>query len=80
MQLVGTGEDDVKKISLTELTEPRQIHPEGSNLRFRYRLKLQRYVPTQIFVVTLSAFPISVQLVPFVYHGQKIGFRPGCFL
>ena len=31
MQLVGAGEDDVKKISLTELTEPRQIHPEGSN-------------------------------------------------
>ena len=31
-------------------------------------------------MVTLSAFPISVQLVPLVYHSQKIGFRPGCFL
>jgi len=29
---------------------------------------------------TLSAFPISVQLVPLVYHSQKIGFCPGCFL
>ena len=27
MQLVGSGEDDVKKISLTELAEPWQIHP-----------------------------------------------------
>ena len=27
MQLVGTGEDDVEKISLTELAESWQIHP-----------------------------------------------------
>ena len=31
-------------------------------------------------MVTLPAFPISVQLVPLVYHSQKIRFRPGCFL
>ena len=31
VQLVGTGEDDVEKIALTELAEPWQIHPEGSN-------------------------------------------------
>ena len=80
MQLVGTGEDDVKKISLTEVTEPRQIHPEGSDLRIRHSLKLQRHIPAQVFVVTLPAFPISVQLVPLVYHSQKIRFRPGGFL
>ena len=31
VQLVGAGEEDVEKVSLTELTEPWQIHPEGSN-------------------------------------------------
>ena len=62
MQLVGTGEDDVKKISLTELTEPRQIHPEGSNLRIRHSLKLQWNIPAQVFMVTLPALPIPVQL------------------
>ena len=31
-------------------------------------------------MVTLPAFPISVQLVPLVHHSQKIRFRPGCFL
>ena len=31
-------------------------------------------------MVTLPALPVSVQLVPLVYHSQKIGFRPGCFL
>ena len=31
-------------------------------------------------MVTLPAFPISVQLVPLVYHSQKIRFRPGGFL
>ena len=30
VQLVGAGEEDVEKVSLTELTEPWQIHPEGS--------------------------------------------------
>ena len=80
MQLVGTGEDDVEKISLTELAEPWQIHPEGSNSRLWHGLKLQRHIPAQVFVVTLPAFPISVQLVPLVYHSQKIRFRPGCFL
>ena len=80
VQLVGTGEDDVEKITLTELTEPRRIHPEGSNLRIRYSLKLQRHVSTQIFVITLPALPISVKLVPLVHHSQKVGFRPGCFL
>ena len=68
MQLVGTGEDDVKKISLTELTEPRQIHPEGSNLRIRHSLKLQWNIPAQVFMVTLPALPIPVQLVPLVYY------------
>ena len=68
VQLIGTGEDDVEKVSLTELTEPWQIHPEGSNLRIRYSLKLQRHVSTQLFVVTLPALPVPVQLVPFVYH------------
>ena len=80
VQLVGAGEEDVEKVSLTELTEPWQIHPEGSNLRIRYSLKLQRHVSTQIFVVTLPALPVPVQLVPFVYHSQKIRFCPGCFL
>ena len=31
-------------------------------------------------MVTLPPLPISVQLVPLVYHSQKIRFRPGCFL
>ena len=31
-------------------------------------------------MVTLPALPVPVQLVPLVYHSQKIRFRPGCFL
>ena len=44
VQLVGTGEDDVEKISLTELSEPWQIHPQRGDLRIRYCLKLQRHI------------------------------------
>ena len=62
------GEDDVKQISLTELTEPRQIHPEGSNLRIRHSLKLQWNIPAQVFMVTLPALPI-----PDVYKRQDCG-------
>ena len=58
MQLVGTGEDDVEKISLTKLAEPRQIHPQRGDLRFRYRLNLQRNIPAQVFVVTLPVLPL----------------------
>ena len=68
VQLVGTGEDDVEKISLTELVKPWLIHPEGSNLRIRYRLKLQWNIPAQVFMVTLPALPLPVQLVPLVYY------------
>ena len=75
MQLVGTGEDDVEKISLTKLAEPRQIHPQRGDLRFRHRLKFQRNIPAEIFMVTLPALPVPVQLVPLVYRSQKIGFR-----
>ena len=80
VQLIGIREDDIEKISLTELTEPRQIHPQRSNLRIRHRLKLQRNIPAQVFVVTLPALPVPVQLVPLIYHSQKIRFCPGRFL
>lgn len=58
VQLVGTGEDDVEKISLTELSEPWQIHPQ----RGRSSDQVLPETPTahcpQVFVVTLPVLPL----------------------
>ena len=64
VQLVGAGENDVEKVPLTELAEARQIHPQRGDLRFRYRLKLQRNIPAQVFMVTLPSCPACSTRLP----------------
>ena len=69
VHFIRAVKENVQKEAAAKLTIFGIIHPKRHDSRHRHGLKLQRHIPTQVFVVTFPSLPISVRLQAFFCAG-----------